>query len=171
MLGVPYPVFAHAHLVSSLDMDYWCSASWAFGTQIYFSNFSDLLLSKVFQNSVDGNEDINCSNFSKFLLFKSVAELSSGRKKFRIFLIFFLLLSVAEFNRCRKKSRILLIFLLLKVLQNKVAEGKKLEFSDFFLLLKVLQRIEYVNEKKFRILRIFLLLKVLQKSGGGGGKN
>ena len=34
MLGVPYPVFARAHLVSSLDMDYWCSALWAFGTKI-----------------------------------------------------------------------------------------------------------------------------------------
>ena len=33
MLGVPYPVFTRAPLVGSLDMDYWCSALWAFGTK------------------------------------------------------------------------------------------------------------------------------------------
>ena len=33
MFGVPYPVFTRAPLVGSLDMDYWCSALWAFGTK------------------------------------------------------------------------------------------------------------------------------------------
>ena len=39
MLGVPYPVFARAYFVSSLDMDYWCSDLLAFGIKIHFSKY------------------------------------------------------------------------------------------------------------------------------------